>query len=149
MIERRIFGPVEHVVVRPYTRADLEIYRINTFRPSYTVHVFFNDTKIHDLDHPEEHESYVGRFSVFGHPECVGDDGHCHVPATTRRFDERPSHPLTPAFRRVVITDGLRRAAEADSKLTITFLAGTDAEESDFDGKYLVSFEGLQIVTFE
>jgi hypothetical protein len=149
MIERRVFGPFNHGVSRPFARADLEIYRINTFRPSYTVHVFFNDASVRRLDRIEERSSYAGRFSVFGHSRCVGDDAHCHVPTTIRRFDDRPSHPLTPAFRRVVITSALRNAIAAGKQLRITFLAGTPAERRDFEGKYLMEFTGFQIVTFE
>lgn len=149
MIEKRTFGPVAHNIARPYTRADLEIYGINTFRPSYTVHVFFNDPSVKDLDKPEERATYAGRLSVFGHPRCVGDEGHCHVPDSIRRFDTRPSHPLTRAFRRVIVTEALRTAIEAGRELTITFLAGADADKNDIEGKYLFSFKGLQIVTFD
>ena len=149
MIERRVFGPVEHSITRPWVRADLEIYGINTFRPSYTVHILLNDTSVRSLDHVDERPSYAGRFSVFGHAKCVGDDEHCHVPSTTRRFDDRPSHPLTPAFRRVVITDALKKAVQNSKTLRITFLAGTPAEKGDFEGKNLVEFTGMQIVTFE
>jgi hypothetical protein len=149
MIDRRIFGPIEHGITRPFARADLEIYGINTFRPSYTVHVFLNDTSVRSLDRVDERPSYAGRFSLFGHAKCVGDDDHCHVTLTTRRFDDRPSHPLTPAFRRVVITEALKKAIQIGKSLRITFLAGTPAEKGDFDGKYLVEFTGIQIVTFE
>ena len=149
MIERRIFGPLDHGITRPFARADLEIFGINTFRPSYTVHIFLNDIKIRKLDRIKERPTYAGRFSVFGHSKCVGDDMHCHVSMDTRRFDDRPSHPLTPAFRRVVITDALQKAIKAGKKITITFLGGTFAEKGDFEGKNLVEFSGLQIVTFE
>jgi hypothetical protein len=149
MIERRVFGPIDHDISRPFVRADLEIYGINTFRPSYTVHVFLNDTRVRGVDRVEDRSSYAGRFSVFGHAQCVGDEGHCDVPTTIRRFDDRPSHPLTPAFRRVVITDALQKAVKAGGKLTITFIATTPAEKGDIEGRHLVEFMGLQITTFE
>jgi hypothetical protein len=64
MIERRVFGPFNHRISGPFTRADLEVYSINTFRPSYVVHVFFNDIKVANLENLEEHPGYAGRFSV-------------------------------------------------------------------------------------
>jgi len=50
MIERRVFGPFNHGISGPFTRADLEVYSINTFRPSYVVLVFFNDIKVANLE---------------------------------------------------------------------------------------------------
>ena len=149
MIERRVIGPVDHDISRPFVRADLEIYGINTFRPSYTVHVFLNDPRVRGIDRVEDRSSYAGRFSVFGHAQCVGDEGHCDVPTTIRRFDDRPSHPLTPAFRRVVITDALQKAIKGGGKLTITFIATTPAAKSEIEGRYLLEFTGLQIAAFE
>ena len=149
MIERRVFGPFNHGISEPFTRADLEVYSINTFRPSYVVHVIFNDTKVANLENIEEHPGYGGRFSVFGHPQCVGDDMHCHVPLTTRRFDDRPSHPLTPAFRRVVVTEALRLAVSKGKRLTITLVASATANKKDIEGDYLLETSGLQLVTYE
>lgn len=149
MIERRTFGPFNHGISRPFTRADLEVYGINTFRPSYTVHVFFDDPKMENPKEPEKHPGYAGRFSVFGHPQCVGDDMHCHVDVTARRFDDRPSHPLTPAFRRVIVTDALRTAITGGRRITVTLLASTTASKSDIEGDHLLEISGLQLVTFE
>ena len=149
MIERRVFGPFNHGISRAFTRADLEVYSINTFRPSYTVHVFFNDAKVANLTDMEKHPGYAGRFSVFGHPRCVGDDMHCHVPLTTRRFDDRPSHPLTPAFRRVIVTDALRAAITQGRRITVTLVASTAASKREIEGDFLLETAGLQLVTYE
>ena len=149
MIERRVFGPFTHGILRAFTRADLEVFGINTFRPSYTVHVFFNDPKVTNLREIEKHPGYAGRFSVFGHPQCVGDDMHCHVPLTTRRFDDRPSHPLTPGFRRVVVTEALRAAVSKGKRLTITLVACTTANKNEIEGDYLLETSGLQLVAYE
>src|SRR5215472_6080360 len=116
MIQKDTLRPFPHGVTAAFKRADLEIYGIDTFRPSYTTHVFINDPKVpkDDIAAALKRESYAGRFSVFGHARCVGDEGHCE-PATftLRRFDDRPSHPLTPAYRRVNVTKALQRALKA------------------------------------
>ena len=74
---------------------------------------------------------------------------HCHVPLTTRRFDDRPSHPLTPAFRRVVVTDALRLAISKGKRLTITTVASATASKKEIEGDYLLETSGLQLVTYE
>jgi hypothetical protein len=150
--ERLAMGPVILQRDVQFTRADLEIYRINTFRPSFVGLVFFNDPAVDTevLDQPDalNRASYGGRFAVFGHQRCVGDEGHCEVPTARRRFDDRPSHPLTPAFRRVVVTDALRRVLADTDDLTITIIATAMADEDvQYDGR-LLDFEAAQISTF-
>jgi hypothetical protein len=130
-----------------FTRADLEIYGINHFRPSYTTHVYLNAPQMDDL--AATHESYAGSFSIFGHQRCSGSDGHCEVHEHLRRFDDRPSHPLTRAFKRVVITEPLRRAMQAgNQRLAITFVA-TAIDDDIPDGGPLLDYQGLQITLFD
>lgn len=147
MVEKNGIKAFLHDVAGEFTRADLEFYGINHYRPSYTVYVYFNDKRVPTDDVDEERPSYAGSFSVFGHATCAGDDGHCVVPLGQRRFDDRPSHPLTKAFKRVVVTDALRRAVNEGEKLSVTLMAFTDAEPDEVDGK-LLEFEGMQLVTF-
>ena len=90
MIEKYTFGPIKHGLGATFERADLEIYSIDTFRPSFSALVFFNDDQVDEENCGEERESYAGRFSIFGHAQCVGDDGHCDIPTSRRRFDDRP-----------------------------------------------------------
>jgi hypothetical protein len=148
MIEKRTFGPFPHGVRGTFTRADLEVYGINTLRPTFTCHVFFNDPEVAGPEIPMERESYAGHFSVFGHPECVGDDGHCKIEDRFRRFDDRPTSPLTPAFRRVVVTDALRRCVPASGSLTVTILTVADADETQIHGRFLLDCRGIQVTTF-
>ena len=146
MIEKYNIRPLKLSLDPEFQRADLEIFGINTFRPSFTALVFFNDKAVDGESCSEERDSFAGQFSVFGHPTCVGDEGHCNIPTGHRRFDDRPSHALTPAFRRVVITDALRRAIEQKSSLNVTIIAG--AGDNTYEGKRLLEFEGMQIATF-
>jgi hypothetical protein len=149
--ERTVFSPVTLSPDLAFTRADLEIYQINTFRPSFVSHVFFNDADVTgdvaDAD-PSARPSYAGRFALFGHQRCVGDEGHCDVPTTRRRFDDRPSSPLTRAFRRVVVTDALRRALADGDQLMITVVTSATVDQDvEYEGA-LLDVAGLQIATY-
>jgi hypothetical protein len=148
LIEKHVFGPIAHEASATMERADLEFYGINHFRPSYVALVFFNDPDVDEESAGEDRESYAGRFAIFGHQVCVGSEGHCEVHEHARRFDDRPSHPLTRAFKRVVVTEQLRRCLTRD-ELEITVIAAA-APDSDmeFDGP-LLDFEGLQLAAFD
>lgn len=144
--ERSTAGPVELPEVTDFRRADLEIYGINHFRPSFTVHVYLNAPDTDELEPGQA--SYSGSFSIFGHQRCYGDEGHCEVHTHLRRFDDRPSHPLTRAFKRVIVTDALRRVLqEGTRQLTITFVTVTAGPLPD--GEQLLDYQGLQIATFD
>lgn len=148
MLELHTFGPIPCDVPADLSRADLELYGIDHFRPSYTALVFFNDPDVTTRNASDRRRSYAGSFSIFGHQECSGDAGHCEVHAHLRRFDSRPSHPLTRAFKRVVVTDALRRVARART-LTITLVVACAPADDDYeaDGP-LLALDGVQLTTF-
>jgi tyrosinase len=146
MIEKHVFGPVKHGASDRFRRADLEVYGINHFGPSYTALVFFNDPEVDEASAARDRPGYAGTFSIFAHRTCSGGEGHCDVPAERRRFDDRPSHPLTKAFRRVVVTDALRRVRDQGDELTITVVTACHPK-IDPDGP-LLDIEGMQLATF-
>jgi hypothetical protein len=146
--EKHVFGPVAHDASPTMERADLEFYGINHFRPSYVALIYFNDPDVDEENATEERESFAGRFAIFGHQVCVGSEGHCEIHNHVRRFDDRPSHPLTRAFKRVVVTEQLRRCL-TDEELRITVIAAADPEAAmDFDGP-LFDFQGMQLAAFD
>lgn len=155
MIEIYNFKPMIFECDPAFCRADLEIYGIDHFRPSFTGLVFFNVGKLNPKKVSADHPACVGRFSVFGHDQCVGDEGHCQVSAP-QRFDVRRSHPLTPAFKRVVVTDGLRAALEQGNKIAISIavadeLGSNKPKRKKGDPKPkrpLFKCRGLQLVSF-
>ncbi|MDO8186928.1 hypothetical protein Q5424_06925 [Conexibacter sp. JD483] len=152
MIELHTFGPIDLGELNgaggAVARADLELYGIDHFRPSYTALVFFNDAAVTARNASARRRSYAGSFSIFGHAECLGDEGHCAVSAETRRFDTRPSHPLTRAFKRVVVTAALARLRSART-LTVTLVVACDPATDDYeaDGP-LFDCRGVQLTTF-
>jgi hypothetical protein len=148
VIEKHVFGPIAQDFSPSLERADLEFYGINHFRPSYVALVFLNDPEVDETSASEDRDSYAGRFAIFGHQTCVGDEGHCEIHEHARRFDDRPSHPLTRAFKRVIVTDQLRRCLSSD-EITITVIAACDPQvDMDWDGP-LLDFDGLQLTTFD
>jgi hypothetical protein len=132
MQEKHVFGPFAHGAPDDFTRADLEFIDVDHFAPSYVARVFFNDPDVDHESGTREHGAYAGEMAVFGHPICHGDEGHCMIPPVARIYDHRPSHHLTPAFKRVIVTDALRKALEAGDELTITILISYDPQ---FDGR--------------
>ena len=147
MIERYVYGPFAHGASSSMTRADLEFYGINHFRPSYLARIFFNDPDVDADSASEERPSYAGSFAIFGHPTCFGSEGHCEVHEESRRFDDRPSHPLTRAFKRVVVTDPLRRCLD-QPELTITIIASCAPDATMPEEGPLLDLNGLQLTTF-
>jgi hypothetical protein len=148
MIEIRTFGPITHGALDTMARADLEFYGVNHFRPSYVALVFFNDPDVNADNWTQDRPSFAGRFAIFGHQTCVGDDGHCEVPVSDRRFDDRPTHPLTRAFKRVIVTDALRRCIGDGPELAVTVVVSADPSATmEFDGP-LLDLYGMQLTTF-
>ena len=141
MAEQHTFGPVP-VPSEPFARADLEIYGIDHFRPSYVADIYFNAG-------PDDPGAVpAGHFTIFGHDRCVGDEGHCDVPDHKRRFDDRPTSPLTKAFKRVVVTEPLRSIVTTGvPELRITIVANVDPADEGYDGT-IVDIEGLQLALF-
>jgi hypothetical protein len=162
MAEKYVFGPFAHSAGREFKRADLEFYSIDHFRPSFVGRIYFNDPDVDFDTASEDRPSYAGSFAIFGHEKCAGDVGHCDLPGERRRFDDRPSHPLTRAFKRVVVTDALRKACDEGEELTITVVVasaedGKRKKTSKKKGKKkekphykrLFDFKGMQLVTFD
>ena len=154
MIELHKLKTLKPKILHDFKRADLEIYGIDHFRPSYTALVFLNcdekDPKKLGPDHPD----CAGRFSVFGHENCTGNEGHCSV-TVPQRFDTRRSHPLTKAFKRVELTHALRTALSIRKTLQITIMvadeegmAKRNKKRSAEKGKALFSCDRFQVVTF-
>ncbi len=151
IVEATKFGPFPHRIDADFVRADLEVYQVEHLRPSYEALVFFNDPAVVAEDESTvdaTRPSFAGTFAVFGHSQCWGGHGHCSSPTSGRRFDQRPSHPMTKAFRRVIVTRALKIAVAADPEMTITVVVRTQAPWAPKDGKRLFSCGGLQLATF-
>lgn len=140
---------VPHLLAKNFTKAHLEIYGIDHFRPSYDAQVFFNDPEVTAESASEERATYAGGFAIFGHATCYGGEDHCAVPSQLGRFEVQRSHPLTKAFKRFDVTTALRTVAEVGDAIDITIVVASDYnEETELAGP-LFSCQGMQLVTFQ
>ncbi len=95
----------------------------------------------------------VGRFVVFGHGGCLGDEGHCEVPSEPRaRTDLRLAHPLTPQTELVTVADALRRILAEQEKglrqVTLVPVSKDPNRQQRGPTDSLFRFDGLQLQTY-
>jgi len=101
-------------------RVDLEFHGLDHSGPSYEGRVFINNAEA-SIETPMIIENgYAGSFHIFGHGGCFGGMGHCRIKSHNKPFDIRPSHPLTPIYKRLEITNFL-----TNSKTTLTSISVT------------------------
>jgi len=149
MPEKHQYGPIQYAAPAHFSRADLEFYSISHFRPSYTALIYFNDAEVNEQNATKSRPGYAGCFSIFGHRFCSGDEGHCEVHDHHNRFDDRPTHPLTPAFKRVIVTDAIRKVqAAGQTELAITVVCFTEPG-LESESEPLLEFGGMQLSFFE
>jgi hypothetical protein len=132
-----------------FVRADLEIYGIYHGEASYEGRIFFNNVKAdHDTPRDLEH-GYAGSFYIFGHGGCLGDPGHCEVNEHQREaYDFRAPHPLTPAMKRVTVTDALREVAKTQKEVTVTVVPLVSAANEMCDTQNVFRCEGMKFLTY-
>jgi hypothetical protein len=131
---------------RPYYRADLEFEELERFGASFVGLVFLGNPDAGPDTPATVDHGYAGRFTVFGHEVCFGDDDHCHVAERVSLFDRNPEHTLTPVNVTVEITDALRRV-EGD-QVPVTVLAfSTSADDAERED--ILRFVRLTLVTYD
>ena len=132
-----------------YIRSDLEIYGIYHGGPSYEGRIFLNNPKA-DQNTPRTRENgYAGSFHIFGHGGCLGDPGHCEVNEKDREnYDFRSPHPLTPAKKKVTVTDTLREIAKTNKTATITVVPVVTATNELCDDTDVFRFENMRFVSY-
>lgn len=108
-----------------FSRADLVFTGVEHADMSYEVRVFLNNPKANHKTPRTTDAGYAGRFVVFGHGNCMGEEGHCDASATvTAAYDPVRDHPVTPQTRILTITDALGRvlAAPGHALETVTLV---------------------------
>ena len=132
-----------------FTRADLEIDGIYHGEASYEGRVFLNNPKA-DYTTPRNRENgYAGSFHIFGHGGCLGDPGHCEVDEHGREaYDFRAPHPLTPASKRVTVTDTLRDLARTQKEVTVTVVPVVTAANELCDTENVFRCENMRFVSY-
>lgn len=132
-----------------YIRSDLEIYGIYHGGPSYEGRIFLNNPKADQTTARTRENGYAGSFYIFGHGGCLGDPGHCEVNEEKREeYDFRPPHPLTPAKKKVTVTDTLRAIAKTNKTATITVVPVVTATNELCDDVDVFRFESMRFVSY-
>jgi hypothetical protein len=133
--------------VYEHDRVDLELHGVRHSGESFAVRVFIDDPDAGPRTSTSDNDSYAGSFYIFGHGPCLGDDGHCHVPAgPLHPYDFRQSHQLTPQYHRLPITKTLRALAR-EGTFTVTLVAVAN-RGGTFEGDDLLSFRRLSVIAY-
>jgi tyrosinase len=131
------------------TRADLEIDGIYHGEASYEGRIFLNNPKADQTTPRMRENGYAGSFHIFGHGGCLGDPGHCAVNEHGREaYDFRAPHPLTPASKRVTVTDTLRELAKTNKEVTITVVPIVSAANELCDTENVFRCEDMRFVSY-
>ena len=124
-----------------FRRADLVFEGVDHAQGSYEVRVFLNNKRANDKTARSPETGYAGRFVVFGHGRCFGEEDHCEPalaapPAQTIDPSGGHRHPMAPQTRIVTITEPLRRILSAPGKRleTLTFVPVSKAPRRDQRG---------------
>jgi hypothetical protein len=132
-----------------YVRADLEIDGIFHGEASYEGRVFLNNPKADHTTAKMAENGYAGSFYILGHGGCLGDPGHCDVNEDKREpYDFRPPNPLTPASKRVTVTDTLREIAKTTDQVTVTVVPIVSATNELCDTENVFRFGGMKFLTY-
>ncbi len=148
MIEQRHHIPNVSIegISLDFKEAYLEFYGINHLRPSYTAWVFFSNRLPKKVSTASR--GFAGALYVFGHSECWGDQGHCHGVDGLRRFDSRPSNPMTRAFKRVPVGGALKRELKLKkSTVDLSIFVFSKYDWNRAEDNSLLCCQGMQIVT--
>lgn len=136
------------VVAGQFDAAELIFYDVDHSGASFEALVFLNSPDA-DIGAPlDDSTGFAGSFYIFGHGGCVGEAGHCDVPAKAKDpFDDRPLHALTPQTKVVDITEALQRTDRSGGSLHITVLpvvaSAEKAQRAD-----VLSFSAVRLVTY-
>jgi hypothetical protein len=132
-----------------FSRADLEISGIFHGEASYEGRIFFNNSAADENTPCTIDQGYAGSFHIFGHGGCFGDAGHCDVHEHREAYDFRQPHPLTPAKKRVTVTNALREVARTNQQTTVTIVPVVSATTELCDPHNVFRFEQMRLVTYD
>ena len=136
-----------------FYRADLIIYGLDHSGPSYEGRVFINNLKANYYTPEDSAHGYTGSFFVFGHGDCLGDEGHCEINRPSVRFNMIPN-PLVPEKLSLIITEILKELGKTTNEFTFTIVpilaAGSEkACQKDADLKNVVLLHKISIETYD
>jgi hypothetical protein len=133
----------------PFYRADIEFRGVDHSAESYEGRVFMNNPDANRNTGKTSTNGYVGSFHIFGHGGCYGDVGHCEIRKDRRQYDYRPPHQLTPLYKRLIVTDDLRRLGKNTDKFTVTIVPVLAGGSTMKDVEDIVKVDEISLVTYD
>ena len=140
-----------------FSRADLIFDGVDHSDMSYEVRVFLNNPKANAKIPRSPENGYAGKFVVFGHGGCSGQEGHCAIqgaPTGLTAADieaERP-HPLTPITQVITITDRLKellnRTGDGLETLTLVPIKVLPDKSDAGSAKGLFKYQRVSLQTY-
>src|SRR6266849_3670508 len=110
---------------------------------------FFNNPEANQSTAKSLSNGYAGSFHIFGHGGCLGDPGHCEVNEDNRDpYDLRNPHPLTPAKKRITVTEALREIAKTAQSVTVTVVPVVTAANELCDTEDVFRCRDMHFVTY-
>jgi len=134
-----------------FYRADIELHNVDHSGPSYEGRVFLNNPNVNEKTPLDLDNGYVGSYNIFGHGGCVGNLGHCNILPPRKPYDKRPAQDLKPQYKRIIITEALKKIGKDVDKFTITIvpvLYGGNFDKED-KVKDLVKVDKVGIILYE
>jgi hypothetical protein len=130
-----------------FDSAQLVFYDVDHSGRSFEAAVFLG-TEAASAETPlDPVHGFAGSFVIFGHGGCVGDEGHCDVPAQPKdAFDDRPLHALTPQTKTVDIGEALKEVGGAEH-LQVSVLAIVPGDERA-ELADVLRFSAMRLVTY-
>ena len=127
-------------------RVDLVFYGVDPSGPSYQARVFVNRPDA-DENTSTDDESFAGRYTVFGHGGCFGDDeDHCAPPpAAPDPFDLRPPTGIPRQTKAVTVTPALAARLGEPVRFTVVAVVVTDAGQENRD---VMRFDEVQVIAY-
>jgi hypothetical protein len=159
-VPKRVVGGAKTFTSRPVridfaapdhrlTRADLVIDGIYHGESSYEGRIFLNNPSADHTTAKTRENGYAGSFHIFGHGGCLGDPGHCEVNEEGREaYDFRNPHPLTPAAKRITVTDTLRDLARDHQEVTVTVVPVVTAANELSDTENVFRCQNMRFISY-
>lgn len=103
---------------------DLSFKNVDHSHYSYEVWVFANNPQATIKTPRKIEQGYLGRFTIFGHGGCFGQEGHCNYSiADVDKFNPNRPHPVAPVKRCVTLNSAnieyLQSSQNAITSLTL------------------------------
>lgn len=132
-----------------FSRADLVLAGVDHGALSYEVRIYLNNKRADGTTERSADFGYAGRFTVFGHGNCFGEDGHCDVPTPMPGAPLATQHPLIRQRMTVPITKSLKRVCQREGQLrSVTLVPILKGPKRAQEGEAPFAFEDLSLRTY-